>query len=84
MYTSSMNKYIIISLAIIAVSIILSAIIFINGSKTQQTQQHHDYCLKWKEQLDIQVAQLNKESPSDSLLVQYNAEVADYNKQCYY
>jgi hypothetical protein len=50
-----------------------------------QQQKHDDYCVKWKIHLDNESSTLsNNIFRGDAEVAQYNADVSQYNKECYY
>lgn len=48
----------------------------------QQSQQHSKYCTNWYNSLQSQKQELDNNLFSDP--AQYNKDVSDYNKECYY
>jgi flagellar basal body-associated protein FliL len=74
MNTGSIIAIIMISIVVVVVVGVLVYVINVTS--------HNNYCTNWFNSLEQQRVQLENQLFSDP--TQYNTEISDYNKECYY
>lgn len=67
---------VIVIVAVVMMFVVGYSMMFMNA------QEHRSYCENWFNNLEQQRVQLENQLFSDP--TQYNAEISDYNKECYY
>lgn len=57
----------------------------LGAQKNEEIMRQNEFCYNWDANLDQQRAELDADIfASESLIAQFNAEIADYNRQCAY